>query len=301
MPIQIKPASCWKAAFYAAISLLLVLSLPKKAAQAILPAHEEGTSVQMNATLAKQWLLSSSNKQADTPLSFSVTYTPAETQRGQEVQDFLQEAQVFEQLLLGLNDVFVLPEPITLNQAECGTVNAYYSPSDRQITMCYELVDYFFTLFAEHRQPGDPPIELPTISVLAFVMLHELGHGFIDVLDVPVLGREEDAVDQFAAVLLAQTGGGQVTAEAAATWFYLSSQQQDYANIPYWAEHSLDIQRFHSIVCMLYGSSPETYGDLMQELDIPERRQAMCQQEYADALENWGEILDPIRIEPEAG
>ena len=61
MPIQIKPASCWKAAFYAAISLLLVLSLPKKAAQAILPAHEEGTSVQMNATLAKQWLLSSSN------------------------------------------------------------------------------------------------------------------------------------------------------------------------------------------------------------------------------------------------
>ncbi|MGD1900169.1 MAG: DUF4344 domain-containing metallopeptidase [Phormidesmis sp.] len=230
--------------------------------------------------------------------SFSVTYTPAETQRGQEVQDFLQQARVFEQLLLRLNDVYALPEPITLNQAECGMVNAFYSPNDRQITMCYELTDYFFELFAAQRQPGDPPIELPTISTLAFVMLHELGHAFIDILDVPVLGREEDAVDQFSAVLLAQTGGGRATAEAAATWFYLSSQQQNPANIPYWGEHSLDLQRFHSIVCMLYGSSPEEYAGLMQGLNIPERRQAMCQQEYANALENWDEILEPIRIAP---
>lgn len=263
---------------YVLIGFLLIIGLSRSVAKAELPEDPHLIAANANGP------------------SFSITYTPAETQLGQSVQNFLQQAQIYEQMYLGFNNIFALQEPLTLNQRECGTVNAFYSPSDRQIIMCYELADYLFNLFADHRQPGDAPIELPTISTLAFVMLHELGHAFVDILDVPVLGREEDAVDQFSTVLLAQTGGGRETAEGAATWFYLESQKDNMVQIPYWGEHSLNIQRFHSIICLLYGSSPDNYRDLMLSLNIPERRQAMCQQEFVEALENWGDILAPIRV-----
>ena len=35
-----------------------------------------------------------------------------------------------------------------------------------------------------------------------FTIYHELGHGLVDLLGLPVIGREEDAVDGFAAVTM---------------------------------------------------------------------------------------------------
>ena len=40
----------------------------------------------------------------------------------------------------------------------------------------------------------------PTLEVF----LHEVGHAVFDYLSVPILGREEDAADQFAAYVLLQ-------------------------------------------------------------------------------------------------
>ncbi|MDB9527792.1 DUF4344 domain-containing metallopeptidase [Oscillatoria sp. CS-180] len=234
-------------------------------------------------------------KQTETTPTITVIYTPAETPRGQEIQGLMERTQSFEQLTAGLNQVLSLPEPLTLNQAECGMVNAYYSPADRQIVMCYELVDYFLALYTAEAEidPNAPPPEISTVGALGFVMLHELGHALIDILDVPVLGKEEDAADQFATIILSMSDIGQVAAESTAVWFYTSAQQQDYANIPYWDEHSLDIQRFFNVICMLYGGSPETYGGLMQELGVSERRAELCQQEYFAAWETWKVVLAP--------
>lgn len=39
------------------------------------------------------------------------------------------------------------------------------------------------------------------LNLTEFVLYHEVGHALIDMLDIPVLGKEEDAVDGFAAVL----------------------------------------------------------------------------------------------------
>jgi hypothetical protein len=41
------------------------------------------------------------------------------------------------------------------------------------------------------------------LGTLRFVLLHELGHGFVDLYNMPVLGREEDAADRFATWWLA--------------------------------------------------------------------------------------------------
>ena len=239
---------------------------------------------------------SAASKQAETATpTITVMYTPAETERGREIQGLMERTQSYEQLTAGLNQVLLLPESLTLNQAECGMVNAYYSPADRQIVMCYELVDYFLNLYAAEAEmdPTVPPPEVSTTGALGFVMLHELGHALIDLLDIPIFGQEEDAADQFAAVILSRTEIGHMAAQSTAVWFHTASQQQDLANIPYWDEHALDIQRFFNVVCMLYGSDPATYSGLMQELDVPERRTDLCQQEYQQAWENWRTVLAP--------
>lgn len=227
--------------------------------------------------------------------AITVIYTPAETERGQEIQGLMERTQSYEQLTAGINQVLSLPEPLTLNQMECGMVNAFYAPADRQIVMCYELVDYFLGLYAAEAaiDPNVPPPEISTAGALGFVMLHELGHALIDMLDIPVFGKEEDAADQFATIILSKTDIGHIAAQSTAVWFYTSAQQQDAAAIPYWDEHSLDIQRYFNIICMLYGSDPVTYSGLMQQIGVPENRAALCQQEYLQAWENWQSVLAP--------
>ena len=54
-----------------------------------------------------------------------------------------------------------------------------------------------------------------------FVMAHEMGHGLINEMNMPVLGREEDAADSFAVVTALKMGSGfseRVLIEAAKGW-----------------------------------------------------------------------------------
>src|SRR6185295_2240523 len=60
------------------------------------------------------------------------------------------------------------------------------------------------------------------IAAMVFVFYHELGHALIDIYDLPVTGREEDAVDQLATVMLLETWDGEeseLAMTASAEWF----------------------------------------------------------------------------------
>jgi hypothetical protein len=225
------------------------------------------------------------------PVSLQVAYDPAQSPRVQEIQGLMERTQTLERFVNPMNQVLALPEPITVLQAECGTVNAFYASEDRQIVMCYELVDYYLGLYNTH--DVGVPTEVATVGALSFVLLHELGHAIVDISNTPVLGREEDAVDQFATIIMSRTEIGHIAAQAAAGWFYLKSSGQDTTAMPYWDEHSFDMQRFFNIMCLLYGSSPDSYVDLMQQLNIPDYRLERCSGEYAQALDNWMQVLRP--------
>jgi hypothetical protein len=41
-----------------------------------------------------------------------------------------------------LNEIMVLPKPVTVSVVSCGEVNAYYDPGPREITICTEMGDY---------------------------------------------------------------------------------------------------------------------------------------------------------------
>ena len=83
-------------------------------------------------------------------------------------------------------------------------------------------------------------------GTLRFVLLHELGHGLIDLYGIPVLGREEDAADRFATWWLSPGGEEDGTDAIAAVEWWLASAKASGAKreeLAWWDEHSIDEQR----------------------------------------------------------
>jgi len=132
-----------------------------------------------------------------------------------------------------------------------------------------------------------------------FVLLHESGHSLFDEFQVPVLGREEDAADQFAVISLLKVGSSmshRVLAEAAKGWFLSDRRAKNEGNKPlYYDEHGLDQQRAYQIVCLMVGSNPIEFADLAKDAKLPEDRQKTCRRDWDKASTSWDVVVKPHR------
>lgn len=142
-----------------------------------------------------------------------------------------------------------------------------------------------------------PPPEIRfVIGNTLWTLVHEMGHALIAELDIAILGSEEDAADCIATIglLHGSTDFGipnqldeieflVATAEAWRVEWELERLLRTAA--PYADTHSLDIQRFYNILCLLYGSDPERYGELTTSLGLPFDRALGCAEyEHEQAL-----------------
>ena len=132
-----------------------------------------------------------------------------------------------------------------------------------------------------------------------FVLAHEMGHALISEMNMPVLGREEDAADSFAVVTALHIGTGfseRVLLEAAKGWVLSSKRDKQQRNaLAFYDEHGLDLQRSYNVVCMMLGSDPEKYKTLAADTKLPEERQTSCVRDYKTTTWSWEEMLKPHR------
>lgn len=132
-------------------------------------------------------------------------------------------------------------------------------------------------------------------GTLRFVMLHEIGHGFVSLYGIPVLGREEDAADRFATWWMAPDGEGQDGSDAIAAmeWWLASAKTSGLSReqLAWWDEHGIDEQRGFQIACLLYGSDPETMGPLAGRLGLPAERRETCVPEAQQNAASWVAFL----------
>lgn len=224
---------------------------------------------------------------------FRVAYAPSRNAALDQVRAAFQREQVFESIASELNQLLRIPAAIDIQMVDCGTVNAFYDPDSSRIIVCYEFVAYLARTFATQFSDDD---ELGTAVVGAtlFAFFHELGHALRDKLDLPLTGREEDAVDQLATLILMRGGeDGVGAALSGAYWFALQGSATQTDQIAFWDEHSLDQQRFYNIACLVYGSDTERYAALVNNQLLPSRRAARCPLEHAQARKAWEAILAP--------
>jgi hypothetical protein len=229
--------------------------------------------------------------------NFVVKYEPTENADYQELEAIFKETRMLEDTVQELNNVFSLPSQVPVVFRECGDVNAFYDPSTSEISLCYELVEYYSGMFLSEDQTEEEATEggEAVAGATLFTFFHELGHALIDLYDLPVTGREEDAVDQLATMILLEGGEEGETAALNGAWSFLTEEEEDGSGkeLAFWDEHSLDEQRFYNIVCWSYGKNPEGFQDLVDDETLPEGRAQRCPAEYDRMSRSWDALLDP--------
>ena len=68
--------------------------------------------------------------------------------------------------------------------------------------------------------------------------------------------------------------------------------------LPYWNNHSLNIQRFYSIACLLYGNDPRTFADLPGAIGMPAARADGCAAEWQKADQSFHWLLENFGRKP---
>lgn len=171
---------------------------------------------------------------------------------------------------------------LTLRLSSCGESNAWYASRSRTITVCYEYVqkvrDRASRILSETRvSPNDA-----VLGSVAQIFLHELGHALYDLLDVPVLGREEDAADQFAALVLLELPPAQArhAIDGAADLLRSQAAEETPDQAVLADGHSLAGQRLYNLLCLAYGADRRTFGYLVEAGSLPKVRAVQCRAEY---------------------
>ncbi len=209
-----------------------------------------------------------------------------------ELASELEKAGVLAEFAKGINEWIALPQTVGLRFAECGEANAFYDPSKREIWMCFELIEAYYTSLEESYESEDE-LDDAVWNAFSVVLFHELGHALVDVLDLPITGREEDAVDQLAAWSLIDNADGDYAVLDAALSYYVSGEESgnEFYASDFADEHSLDPQRYYNLVCWVYGSDPDRHQDLISEEWLPAERAERCPAEYEQIDKAWTRLL----------
>ncbi len=190
-----------------------------------------------------------------------------------------------------------LPRELVVTVEGCkGDVNAFYE--DAAITVCYELLQYYHDAAPKEISPeGLAPADAILAPAITFV-LHEVGHAIFDMLDIPVLGREEDAADLLSAYLQLQLGP-QSARMLIASIAYLGEKEiqiamskgfklEDFSDV-----HGLAAQRYFNVLCMAYGFDPKLFADAVTRWHLPRERAESCEVEYQTFERAYRRLIAP--------
>jgi hypothetical protein len=149
------------------------------------------------------------------------------------------------------------------------------------------------------------------------ILFHEFGHALIGEIGIPATGPEEDAADEFSALLLGTAlKPANFEGEAPELLGFITSVAQ-YSTLlwhfddragriagftkPWYDEHSDSINRFRNTFCLIYGADPETQKELADWVEFPQASRDRCAYEYPRRYKAWETITEKFVRDPEDG
>jgi len=207
-------------------------------------------------------------------------YVPPKTVKYNAILDRLKKRRTLEFLAEFISPL-VLPHAFHLVTAECGEDNAFYSPGQWKLTLCYEFVENLERIApkpGQRTKDGFTHDEVVTGEIVE-TLLHELGHAAFDMLKDPVFGREEDAADQMAIFLVLQFSPPVARLITRGDLFFWKNDKNPTAWKAYSDEHGTASQRFYNVLCWAYGGNPQAFQDLADSW-LPKQRAENCAAEH---------------------
>jgi anaerobic selenocysteine-containing dehydrogenase len=115
-----------------------------------------------------------------------------------------------------------------------------------------------------------------------FIMFHETAHAIFAILDVPVLGREEDAADQVATLVAIRMGGNfaERMLRGAALMYQRDSTARKIGEDDFADLHGLDRQRYYNVLCMAWGADEKRFAWAQEVGHLPKERAEGCAEEF---------------------
>jgi hypothetical protein len=188
-----------------------------------------------------------------------------------------------------------LPRQLTLRFESCGESNASYG--DDIISVCYEFVEEVFRNAPKETTPAGVTFEDAIFGPMTDVFLHEAGHALIDMLELPVLGREEDAADLISAYMMLQfdkTEGRRLIIGTA--YQYKADVSAPVVSLPlkkFSDEHGHPVQRFFNVLCIAYGADPKLFADVVEKGFLPKERAEQCEDEHTQIAHAFDTLIVP--------
>ena len=228
----------------------------------------------------------------------------AHAPQGRFVVQFAPPRNADERFLVQLLRAAQLPQVFTelgrhlkltrniIIRVQGGNDGPYYNPRTKTIILNHPFSALVLNVF-QKEYPKITPHRLGELfaELEYFVLFHEVGHALVDQWDLPVVGREEDAVDAFSTIFMTEFVKEGEFALAGADFFYYLAGTHQLSEVDFADEHSFDKQRSYSIACWVYGSNPARYGFLRAVL--PAERRVRCPDEYRRLKKAWFSFLRP--------
>ena len=219
------------------------------------------------------------------------------TENNKDIDNFVRSTQFFDNITDSFNDRFKLPYDVPIYVGECGETNAYWNYKYKFLVVCYELIDEHFVRYQElFYWDSEKELKEYVQGGVYWVIVHELGHAFITIYDLPLLGPQEDTADAAASIILISEGDkGVLSILAASDFFKAIAMEQGLSalEMAFYDTHGLSIQRYTDMLCFVYGSDTSKYLRLVTDGNLDIDKAVQCKKIYDDNYSSWAEQLKP--------
>ncbi len=225
-----------------------------------------------------------------------ITYDPPTNYLYQGVADRLKSRHVLEELRRFLAPLR-LPTTLSVKTTQCGEANSWYEPHGGGVFICYEFVDWMERLAPTENLPNGVTPEDAIVGPFVQVVFHELGHAVFDLLQVPIMGKEEDAADQFAGYIMLMLGKDVAKRTLPGAAFFWQASDSE-APTPFSDVHGTGTQRSYNYLCMAYGGYPNDFKNLVTDGLLPQARADLCPHDYQVLQNAFNKTIMPS-IDPD--
>jgi hypothetical protein len=228
------------------------------------------------------------------PKQVEIEYVEPKNARLIPVYNEIRRAKALEKIQTLLAPLR-LPRRLLVKTGDCdGVSNAWYE--NDAITVCYEFLDDIWK-----NVPAAPVGDMAPIDALVGpvidVFLHEAGHAVFDYWQTPILGREEDAADQFSTFIMLKFEKEDARRLILGNAFQYQGDIRSPVTVKslrsFADVHGTPSQRYYNVLCMAYGSDPLLFADFLASGKLPKDRAEGCEFEYAQVANAFQKLVAP--------
>jgi hypothetical protein len=229
------------------------------------------------------------------PNRIRIEYIAPTSPAHQQIYEMVKERRALEKMQ-EIYGAFRLPAVLLLRTVGCeGASNAWYQRG--RVTVCYEYLYEIWKMMPAEITPAGITPDDAIVGQFFYVLSHEMGHAVFDLLDVPVLGRQEDAADQFAAYIMLQFGKDQarrlITGAAHSYKNFVTHPSVTAPLAAFSGAHSPPAARFYNMLCLAYGADADLFADLVAKNYLPKDRANGCRKEYGEIVYAFKKLISP--------